>query len=408
MKKLQDGVQVHALDAAGKPCTGYDQADCLTLQIGLRQSAPYFHTVMSLWVTYPAKEELITAGGDQWWNDAQYHIGNGPFILDTLKPSETALFKPNPNYWRGVPSYNVEYRYITDTAVAFQSYKNDEFDVVGAAAEDLGVIKADAVLSKEQQLYPGSCTFAVMFHQQKPPFDDQKVREAFAYAIDRDKWVADVLKGLGAPTLTWIPKGYPGYDATESRYSFDPEKAKQAIKDSKYGDVSKLPPITLSFSDSPRNRTRWEWLANQWKQVLGVDTKLNPVEATAYTNLTKDVKTAPQAFILGWCADYPDPQNWLSVYWHTGAFGDRIGYTNPDLDKMLEKADGMLDATARMQLYADAQKKLIDTSPVAFVWNNVNSYLVKARVTGFNVTPQDALFPGDTDPLSIQVAPATK
>ncbi len=146
----------------------------------------------------------------------------------------------------------------------------------------------------------------------------------------------DVLKGLGAPTLTWIPKGFPGYDATENRWGFDPAKAKAALAESTYKTVDKLPPIDLTFSDSPRNRTRYEWLAAKWKEVLGVTVKLNPVEPTAYTALTKDIKTAPQVFILGWCADYPDPQNWLSVYWKTGAFGARIGYSNKELDKLMK------------------------------------------------------------------------
>ena len=60
-------------------------------------------------------------------------------------------------------------------------------------------------------------------------------------------------------------------------------------------------------------------------------------------------------FILGWCADYPDPQNWLSVYWKTGAFGERIGYSNPDLDALVDKADVELDPAKRMELYQQAQ-----------------------------------------------------
>jgi oligopeptide transport system substrate-binding protein len=242
-----------------------------------------------------------------------------------------------------------------------------------------------------------------MFHQQKEPFTDPKVRAAFAYALDRDGWVKDVLQGLGAPTLTWIPKGFPGYDASENRWGYDPAKAKAALAESTYKTVDKLPPITLTFSDSPRNRTRYEWLAAKWKEVLGVTVKLNPVEATAYTALTKDVKTAPMAYILGWCADYPDPQNWLSVYWKTGGFGARIAYSNPDLDKVITSADNATDPTKRMDLYAQAQKQLTDGVPVAFMWNNVNSYLAKPYVKGLVLTPQDSDFPGSSDPLAISI-----
>jgi len=258
-------------------------------------------------------------------------------------------------------------------------------------------------LSQEAKIYPGSCTFAVMFHQQKEPFTDQKVREAFAMALNREAWVADVLQGLGSPTLTWIPPGYPGYDAEENRWGFDVEAAKAALAESSYGSVEALPAITATFGDTPRNRTRWEWLAAQWKENLGVDIKLDPVEPTTFTALTKDIATAPQMFILGWCADYPDPQNWLSVYWKTGGFGERIAYSNPEFDALVDAADTEPDPAKRAQLYADAQKLLTDGAPVAFMYNNVNTYLVKPWVTGIATTPQDSGFPGSIDPISIDI-----
>ncbi len=396
---------IQALHADGAACVDpvYEDAACDTLKIMLSKPAPYFHTVMGLWVTFPAKEENITEGGEQWWNSSKYHAGNGPFALKSLEPFVKAYFVPNTNYWGGAAKVNVEYSYITDSAVSFEAYKNDEFDIVGLAAEDLAVVEADPELSKQANIYPGSCTFAVMFHQLKEPFTDQKVREAFAYALDRETWVADVLSGLGSPTLTWIPKGFPGYDAEENRWGFDPEAAKKAIADSSYGSIENLPPIKLTFSDSPRNRTRYEWLAAKWKDVLGVDVTLDPVEPTTYTALTKDIATAPLAYILGWCADYPDPQNWLSVYWKTGGFGQRIGYSNPEFDKLVDAADVEPDPATRAQLYADAQKLLTDGAPVAFFWNNVNTYLVKPWVTGVEKTPQDAGWVGIYSPLTIDI-----
>lgn len=405
---LMEGVQVHALDSAGNDCTDYEQADCLTLVVGTVAPAPYIHTVLSLWVTFPAKEENISEGGENWWNSSLYQTGNGPFTLTSLEPFVRAQFAPNENYWAGQASYNLEYTYITDSAVAFEAYKNNELDIIEFAAEDLSTIQADPTLSAEALVYPGSCSFAVMFHQQKEPFTDPKVREAFALALDREAWVTDVLNGLGSPTLTWIPPGFPGYDPDEARWGYDPEGAKQALADSSYGSVENLPEIVDTFSDSPRNRTRHEWLVAKWKEVLGVDIKLNPVEPTTFTALTKDINTAPQLFILGWCADYPDPQNWLSVYWKTGAFGERIGYSNPELDALMAQADAETDEATRMDLYAQAQEMLIEGIPVAHMWNNVNHYLVKPWVTGINKTPMDAGWAGAMDPLSISVDAAAQ
>ncbi|MHB8933739.1 MAG: peptide ABC transporter substrate-binding protein [Bellilinea sp.] len=412
LPELREGLQVKALDMAGNACTDYEQVDCRVLKIGLAQAAPYFHTVMSLWVTFPAKEELIAEGGDIWWTSSKFHVGNGPFVVKNLEPVVRGYFEPNPNYWGGVATYNLEFRYITDSAVSFEAYKNDEFDIVPLAAEDLATVQNDAVLSQEAQIYAGSCTFAIMFHQLKEPFTNQKVREAFAMALDRETWVSDVLNGLGSPTLTWIPPGFPGYDAEENRWGYDPEAAKAALAESGYtvdaagqllDPTGAVVEMMQTFSDTPRNRVRYEWLVAKYKEVLGVDIKLNPVESTTYTALTKDINTAPQMFILGWCADYPDPQNWLSVYWKTGAFGERIGYSNPDLDAKLAEADSTVDPEARMPLYAEAQRMLTDGAPVAFMWNNVNSYLVKPWVKGVVYTPQDSGWPGDVAPLSISI-----
>jgi oligopeptide transport system substrate-binding protein len=294
--------------------------------------------------------------------------------------------------------------------VAFEAYKNDELDINAAVAEDLGTIDSDPELSQEHLLYPGSCTFAVMFHQLKEPFTDPAVRAAFSYALDREGWVKDVLQGLGSPTLTWIPKGFPGYQDGETRFGFDAAKAVQTLTDAGYtvenGKLmkgGKAIEIKDTFSDTPRNRTRNEWLVAKWKEVLGIDIALDPVESTTYTALTKDVNTAPQMFILGWCADYPDPQNWLSVYWKTGAFGERIGFSNKEMDDIMTQADGELDPEKRAELYQKAQDLLVAGGYVAFMWNNVNTYTVKPWVKGIQQTAMDADFPGSQVPESITI-----
>lgn len=394
-----------ASHADGVACTGYEDEACNTFTVKLSKPAPYFHTVMALWVGFPAKQENIEAGGETWWLDAAYHVGNGPWIITELEQGVTAKFASNPNYWGGEPFYDIDYAYITDGAVQFEAYKNNELDIIASGGEDFAAIEADPELSAQHIVYAGSCTIAVMFHQLKEPFTDQKVREAFAYALDREAWVADVDSNLSLPTLTWIPPGYPGYQEGETRWGYDPEKALAAIAESSYGSVEALPEIDVTFGDSARNRVRHEWLVAKWKEVFGegLKVKLNPVEPTTYTALTKDIETAPMVYRLGWCADYPDPQNWLSVYWKTGGFGERIGYSNPDFDALVNAADVELDPAKRADLYAQAQDLLISGAPVAFMYNTKNHYLVKPWVKDFKISPQDNAYPGDMEPTSIWI-----
>jgi oligopeptide transport system substrate-binding protein len=408
IKAAEDKVRqsVQALDSKGQPCKDYAQTDCTTLQVKLSKPAPYFHTILGIWVAYPAKQELIEAGGDQWWADAKNQIGNGPYIMQDLEAGQKAVFVPNPNYWGGKAKTNIEYSYITDSAVATEAYKNDEFDIVALPPEDLASVQADPVLSKQAMIYPGACTTALQFRNFTKPFDDPKVRQAFAYALDRDRWVKDIFQGLAAPTMTWIPPGFPGFKQGESRYKYDPKAALKAIADSTYKSVDKLPPIVLTFSDTPRNRTRNEWLGARFKEVFGdaLQVELKPVEATAYTAKQKDKNSDLQMFLGGWCADYPDQQNWLSVYFNgASTFAERIGYNSAAFNKLTEQADKELNTAKRTQLYAQAQDTLIKELPVAFFYNSANAYMVKPWVKGIKTTPQDSDWPGSTNPLTIDI-----
>jgi oligopeptide transport system substrate-binding protein len=162
----------------------------------------------------------------------------------------------------------------------------------------------------------------------------------------------------------------------------------------------------LTFGDTPRNRTRNEWLGARFKEVFGdaLQVELKPVEPTAFTAKQKDRESDLQMFLGGWCADYPDPQNWLSVYWKSSTtFANRVGYVSKDFDAIIDQADVEGDPAKRAELYQQAQDKLVDENPVAFFWNNVNAYLIKPWVTGIVKTPQDSGWAGDTVPLSIDI-----
>jgi oligopeptide transport system substrate-binding protein len=408
---------VKASHADGAACTGYDDAACDTLTLNFSKPAPYFATIMGIWVAYPAKQENIEEGGENWWNSSVYQVGNGPFIMDVVEPFVRQHFVPNPNFGgAGIPSYDLEYRYIVDTAVAFQAFKNGELDMTPSAGEDFATIQADPQLSAEHMVYPGACTILIKFGlaakytapdgtEYDSPFLDKKVREAFALAFDAEGWAHDVDSDLSVATWTWIPPGYPGYDPT-TPLKFDPEAAKAALAASSFGGPDKLNALGLkiTYGDSPRNKQRSEWLAQKYKDYLGVDIALDPVDATTFTALTKDPATFPLLARQGWCADYPDPQNWLSVYWRSDTtFAQRQGYVNEQFDALTKQADTSTDPAARLDLYKQAQQLLLADIPSAFGYNTLNHFLVQPWVKGISTTPQDSDWAGGMVPWTITV-----
>jgi oligopeptide transport system substrate-binding protein len=377
---------------------GVKATDDKTIVFDLTQPTPYFHTLAGIWVMYPAKQDLVDKGGETWYEDAANQIGNGPFQITSIDKSSNLIeFKANENYWQGKPKLDgVQYKYITDLAVALQAYKNGEIEVFAPDPNDVPTIKADATLGKEYHEYPGACTYSITFNLTKAPFDNPKVREAFAYALDREGYIHDALKDTQIKTLTWIPPGYPGYDASEKRYDLDPEKAKQLLAEAGYPEGKGLPEIKWAYgSSNPANQARIEYLVQMYQKNLGVTIIPDPVESTTLSALTKDVATYPQMYTGGWCADYPDPQDWLSIYWHSRTnFAANTGYKNAEVDTLLDQADVELDTAKRAQLYDQAQKLIVGDVAQIIRSNLKNTFLVKPYVKGMDFTPQDSNQPG--------------
>ncbi len=371
---------------------GVKALDDYTLQIELVAPAPYFLSMAALWIGAPVREEDV-AKGDDWWYYPENYVGNGPFVLKEWEHDSKAVWEPNP-YYVGplgpVKLKRVEYYMITDGQVAFQAYQNGEIDILGVGAEDLATVKSDPVLSKQTIDVPGSCTFYFGFNLAKPPFDNKLVRQAFAQALDREAYVRDVFQGLGTPTYSFIPPGFPGYQPDLRLWEFNPEKAKQTLAEAGYPNGQGLPEIRLTYSGTARNNARFEWVANQFKQNLGIDVILDPIDPTAFAAATKD--NPPQMFSLGWCADYPDPQNWISLFQTNGLLSARVNYSNPQLDELVRQADVEQDPVRRAELYAQAQRILVEDAPVVFMLNNGGPVLVKPYVKG--VTP-DTITPID-------------
>ncbi len=382
---------------AGREALGVETPDERTLVLKLTQPAPYFPTIAGLWVMYPAKKELIEQGGENWWQQAQYHVGNGPFKITDIQEEQLITFEANENYWEGRPKVDtIEYVYINDSAVALEAYRAGQLDIMQPDPSQLPAIRGDATLAAELLTYPQAATFNLQPNLTREPFTDIKVRQAFSQAFDRQTYCEVIRNGDCLPTLSWIPEGIPGAIQTD-KYGFDPEAARQALAESSYGGPEGLPPITITFnSNDPANQPRIEWLASQFREHLGIEVQLEPVEGTTLVELRKSPETYPQLLAFsGWIQDYPDPQNWLSVFWTCNStFAKRPGYCNPELDAVLQQADTELDPERRVQLYQQAGEILVDDIPGPFAYNTANVFLVKPEVTGYQTTASDSEWPG--------------
>ena len=171
----------------------------------------------------------------------------------------------------------------------------------------------------------------------------------------------------------------------------------QALAESSYGGPDNLPEIRMYYnSDDTQNTARAEWVAGQYRDILGIELQLEPTEGTALTDLRKSPETFPQALLVGgWIQDYPDPQNWLSVYWTCDAvFATRMGYCNEEFDALVEQGDTTVDPEARLDFYEQAGELLVEDAPGPFLYNPTNTVLIKPEVTGYTQGASDVEWPG--------------
>lgn len=387
---------------AARAALGVKALDDRTLEITLNGPAPYFPSIAGLWVFFPAKQELIEQGGEAWWTDPANHVGNGPFQVTGIEEEQLVTFAANERYWAGRPALDgIDYVYVPDGSVALEAYRAGDLDIVNPDPSQYPVVESDPVLSQELVRYPGTNSFMYTFNLKMEPFTDLKVREAFAYGFDRQTYCDVVVNGDCVPVQTWVPPGVPG--AIESdQYTFDPELARQALAESSYGGPEDLPEITYSFDASiPEERPRAEWLASHYREVLGIEITLEPVDTQTLIARWSDPENYPQLSNLGWIQDYPDPQNWLSLLWACeGIFAVPAGYCNEEFDTLVTQGDRELDPAKRLPFYEQASAVLLADLPAVFAYSNANVFLVKPEVTGYDMSPLDIEYPGQFTSLT--------
>ncbi len=376
---------------------GATVVDDLTLQLDLTNPAPYMHTIAYTWVFYPVKQEIVAADPDNWWQTAENHIGNGPFTVTSITQDQEWKFEANENYWQGRPLLDgIDYVYVEDSAVALEAYRAGDLDIVSLEPVQIGEVQADPELSEAFLMYPTAWTSNLSFNLTQEPFTDIKVRQAFSQAFDRETYCAEIRSGDCVPTLTWIPEGLPGSIETD-KFGYDVEAAQQALAESSYGGPEGLPPISMFYnSDDPAATPRAEYVAGMYRDNLGIDITLEPTDGTTLVALRKDSTTYPQVLLVGgWIQDYPDPQNWLSVFWTCDStFAERVGYCNEEFDRLTELGDTTTDPDERLGYYEQAGEILVDDIPGPFLYNPAAVFVVNPAFTGYATTASEVEWPG--------------
>jgi ABC-type transport system substrate-binding protein len=216
--------------------------------------------------------------------------------------------------------------------------------------------------------------------------EDLKVRQALSMAIDRDLLIEQFTENQHLYARTILPPAMPGFSGELEAAGYDPDAARQALKASSY--AGKIPPLRMLVS-STGNETSplLDAILNMWRKELGVQVNVEFIDPELFNDAARE-KPGHVVF-YGWCADYPDPQNFLDILFHTASEFNLSGYTNSEVDRLLEQARSELDMSHRMDLYKQAEKLLLEDFAAIPLWHYQTFVLVNPSIQNYVLMPMD-------------------
>ncbi len=354
--------------------SGVDVLDDKTIQVTIEAPYPYFLSKLVYPTAYVLDRSNVESGEN--WTDAPN--GTGPFKMKVWNKDELLILERNEDWYGGTPAL-AHSVYLIFGGSPFQMYENGEIDIVSLGSYQIDRAR-DPSSTIHDQLREGTefCTTYLGFNVTQPPFDDPKVRKALGLAMELDKQVEVSRRGLVQRAAGILPPGMPGHNEGLETFAFDAEAARQLLAESSYSGAENLP-VIRSYASS--GAIHWAW-----QEHLGLE-----VESVGIFDFSDRLERMDNlelgVFIAGWCADYPDPQNFLHVLFHGESESNNFGYSNPDLDTLLEEAAVEQDAARRTQLYQQAEQMILDDWVVVPLWHNREYSLVQTYVKGYEVTP---------------------
>jgi ABC-type transport system substrate-binding protein len=267
-------------------------------------------------------------------------------------------------------------------------YEEGDIDLVGIGGANLDRVEdPNNRLHDELELGVSLCTNVVGLNTQMAPFNDVRVRQAFNYALDKELLIETFSGGDALVSTGSLPPGMPGYSNDPGRgYPYDPTRANQLLDEAGYADRSTFPVLTYTTSGYGDVGVYVTAVITLWQENLGITIQPVVVDPFIYFDELYAGNTG-NIYQSSWCADYPDPQNFLDVLYHSESDFNVAGFNDPVIDDLLEQARVELDVSARLLLYQFIEGKLLRDAAAIPLLHGVADVLVSDRLEGYMVSP---------------------
>ncbi|HEX9897937.1 MAG TPA: peptide-binding protein [Candidatus Methylomirabilis sp.] len=329
----------------------------------------------------------------------RHPVGSGAYLFKEWKTGEKVVLEANPNYFEGRPYFNrVVYRIIPDQSTIFLELKARNVDMSGLSPiqyrrqTDYPAFRKN--FYKYQYLANGYAYLG--FNLLDPRFQDKRVRQAMAYAINKQEIIEGVLLGLGRPAVGPYKPGTWWYRDDIQPFPFDPERAKALLAEAGWKDSDgdgildrDGRPFSFTVRTNQGNLVRQQTaeIIQRRLRAVGIDVKIHIVEWAAFIN-TFIKKKDFEGIILGWGLGL-DPDQY--DIWHSSKTGpdelNHISYKNPKVDALLEAGRRTFDEAKRKVIYGEFQEIMAEEQPVIFLYVPEALPVVSSRVRGIEPAP---------------------
>lgn len=360
---------------------GIETPDPMTVVFKLDKPRPY-------WIgkfTYLCSAVMPKGGvpADAEITKPEQMIGTGPFKVTEFVNEQVVKLSANMDYYGGAPKVeSIERPVVKDAVTRLSMYKTGEVDLVALERQDVAAIQKDPAMKDQLKFFDRPAIWYVGLNLKKyPAFQNRKLRQAIAMAIDKEKIVNELLGGINTLANGVIPPGVKGYREKAAVIPYDPNGAKKLLAEAGYPDGKGIPPLELWFRDGrPDAKIVSEAVAGQLEKSLGIQPKLTVKNWPVY--LEKRNQLEIPFFHMRWAADYLDPENFISFFFASYGPENKIGYSNPALDALTSKADAMPDGPERMDLYHQAEDLALQDAVLIPIYFQRDAELISPRVSG--------------------------
>ncbi len=305
-------------------------------------------------------------------------VGTGPFIFKEWVKGDHITVTKNATYWDGPPKLDsMIWRVIPDNSARAAELQAGSIHTGDVAPVDLAALAKNPDITTVTQ--EAVSTGYLAFNQSNPAFKDVRVRQAFAYAINRKAIVDAFYGGLGVVPTQFQPPSILGYDPSLKYYDYNPDKARQLLKDAGQENLkTEFWYMSVIRGYFPDPKAIAQAMASDLSKV-GVTVDLKTEDWGAYLKDRNEGKFP--LWIIGWGSDNGDPDNFIG--YHFGTLNKGFNYDNPKLREALAKGGETIDPKQREQFYFQAEKMVNDDVPVIPIAHAKSVAVARKNVKGW-------------------------